>query len=102
MDQVSEAVNIPKSTISGYENDHREPPPDKLKILAAFFDTSSDFLLGLTEDIHSSKVTHDAERYLSREDLHWNGVPLSQKELSLVRELISTLVENRINARENC
>src|SRR5690606_14912136 len=90
MEQVSEYTDIPKSTLSGYENGHREPPPDKMQILVNFYNTSSDFILGIVDDDSPAEVTHNAKDYLQRKGLHWNGKPLTEKELRLIREFLET------------
>ena len=48
-EQLAELVGISRSAISLYEIDKREPDFDTLRILAKFFDTSADYLLGLTD-----------------------------------------------------
>jgi len=48
--------HLGKTAISLYETDNRFPDKDTLKKMAAFFDVSSDYLLGLT-DIRISHQT---------------------------------------------
>lgn len=44
--QVADALEIPVSTYSNYENDNRYPAPDMLERICEFFRVSSDYLLG--------------------------------------------------------
>ena len=48
-ERLAELVGISRSAISLYEIDKREPDFETLKRLAEFFDTSTDYLLGLTD-----------------------------------------------------
>ena len=48
-EDLGNAINLSKSTISLYESGKREPDYKTLKELANFFDCSTDYLLGETE-----------------------------------------------------
>lgn len=54
MDMTQQALaahlHIRQSTLSQYENGQRQIPLDTLMALALFFDTSTDYLLGLTNE----------------------------------------------------
>ena len=43
-------LQIGQYTYSQYENGHRQPPIDVLIKLAYFYDTSVDYILGITDD----------------------------------------------------
>lgn len=43
-------LHIKQNTYSQYENGHRQLPIDMLIKLAAFFETSTDYILGLTDE----------------------------------------------------
>jgi len=45
--QVAKRLNLHKSTISGYENNTKTPSIDTICQLAIFFNTSTDYLLGM-------------------------------------------------------
>lgn len=47
--QVADYLNIKQNTYSQYETGARQIPTDTLKALAAFYKTSTDYLLGLTD-----------------------------------------------------
>lgn len=53
--QLSNAANIPATTISGWLNAGRLPDYNALKKLSMYFDVSADYLLGL-EDETGAKV----------------------------------------------
>lgn len=45
---IADILNIPTRTYSSYENEERSLPIDILIKLARFYNTSSDFIIGLT------------------------------------------------------
>ena len=47
---LSEYLNIRQNTYSQYENGQRQLPIDVLIKLAEYFDTSTDYILGLTDN----------------------------------------------------
>jgi len=48
--ELAEYLHIRQNTYSQYENGHRELPIDILIALARFFGTSTDYILGLTDE----------------------------------------------------
>jgi len=48
--ELATQLNIRQSTLSQYENGQRQIPLNTLIQLALFFDTSTDYLLGLTNE----------------------------------------------------
>lgn len=48
--QLSTELHIAATTLNGYVNNHREPDFHTLVRLARYFDVSTDYLLGLTDD----------------------------------------------------
>jgi transcriptional regulator with XRE-family HTH domain len=49
MEELGEKVGVAKTTISGYEQGNREPPIKVIYQLARALNTTSDYLLGLTD-----------------------------------------------------
>lgn len=47
-EQLGHYLNVSKASISGYENETREPDNKTLIKLSDIFDTSTDYLLGIT------------------------------------------------------
>ena len=48
--QVAEYLHVRQNTYSQYENGHRQLPIEALMQLALFFHTSTDYILGLTDE----------------------------------------------------
>ena len=47
--QIAEYLHIKQNTYSQYENGHRQLPLEFLIALARFYNTSTDYILGLTD-----------------------------------------------------
>lgn len=47
--QIADYLNVKQNTYSQYETGNRQIPVDTLIALAAFYKTSTDYLLGLTD-----------------------------------------------------
>ena len=48
--QVAESLNLHSVTYLHYEKDQREPPLSILADMATYFEVSTDYLLGLTDE----------------------------------------------------
>ena len=48
--QIAEYLHIKQNTYSQYENGQRQIPLDALIALARFYNTSTDYILGLTSE----------------------------------------------------
>ena len=48
---IADYLHIKQNTYSQYENGQRQIPIDMLILLAEYYDTSTDYLLGLTDEI---------------------------------------------------
>ena len=56
-DDVAKIVNVSKSTISNWEKGKQEPSIDCIKKLSAFFNVSTDYLLGLEDDLGTIAIS---------------------------------------------
>lgn len=57
---IAEILGISTTCYAGYEQGYREPSFEVLKKLAAFFDVSADYLLGLSDDLGAPLSSPDA------------------------------------------
>ena len=48
--QIADFLHIKQNTYSQYENGHRQLPIDFLIALAKYYKTSTDYILGLTDE----------------------------------------------------
>lgn len=94
---IAEKAGIARSTYAGYETQDRFPPIETLTKLAEILNTSTDYLVGLTDDPEPKELTRNINDYLKNMDrLNWNGVPLSNDELRPLRDLFEVIVRERL------
>lgn len=92
--KVAVRLGIPRSTYSGYENGVREAGYHFLVGNSKLYNVSIDYLLGLTNKRNYENEKNMYE-LLNLDELHWNGVPLTNSDIKIVYDLL----ENIINAR---
>lgn len=59
LQELSDAVGIPKATLVRYENQHRQPSITNLAKLAKYFGVTSDYLLGQSDNPESGEDSHE-------------------------------------------
>ena len=62
-EEIAKALNIKYSTYANYENDIRQPDLETIKIIAAYFNTSTDYLLGLAD--YPNKAPYQSPQIIS-------------------------------------
>lgn len=87
-EELGKIVNVTKVSISGYENGNRSPDTDTLQKLADILDTTTDYLLGRSDnpiivkyktndDEQKPKLTEEQQTILewalTKEDLSFSG-----------------------------
>jgi transcriptional regulator with XRE-family HTH domain len=103
MEELGVRIGVAKSTIAGYEKGFREPPIEKINLLALHLDTSVDYLFGLSEQAHLQAANTspmdtnplNAKVYLVNKHLHWDGIPLDETDLELIRNTLEKSIHNR-------
>ena len=55
-EEVATAIGVAKSTFAKYDRGEREPNFETLKKIAQYFQTTTDYLLGLSEVMHQDKT----------------------------------------------
>lgn len=96
--ELSERIGLAKSTIAGYEKGFRKPKVQTLNIMAEFFNTSADYIIGLTDNKIAKDPSQDLHKLLSSKDFHYKGTKLSNKDLEFLvtyLERISELNEDQ-------
>lgn len=97
MSQVAAKIGVARSTYAGYETQNVFPPLESLVRIAEALYTSTDYLIGLTEDTEPKDTPHNIVEYLSNASaLHWNGIPLSDDDLKPLKDLFEIIVRERL------
>jgi len=60
LDELAREIDITKTTISRYENEKRVPKMDTVKKIADYFNVTTDYLIGNTDEKKSADKIKDA------------------------------------------
>ena len=97
---IAEKLNIAKSTIAGYEKGFRKPQINTLNQLAEIFHTSTDYLLGLTDDPTPKEPTNDLAELLKLPDYTYKGIKLEDKDLDVIIHLLEQMTDYKKHTKE--
>lgn len=92
--QIGKLLNVSNVSVSGYENDTREPDSAALKKLSDYYGVSIDYLLGNTDMPNGPITTNtsdkiDLKKELQKSDvLSWGGREISDEELEFIRRIL--------------
>ncbi|WP_088033465.1 helix-turn-helix domain-containing protein [Evansella clarkii] len=87
-DELAKLVNTTKGTISNYENNHSSPPNEMLNLLADKLETTTDYLLGRTDNPNSGiERKHEGENlfFFDEEDITPEEMEELRKHLEFLR-----------------
>ncbi|MBQ8835943.1 MAG: helix-turn-helix transcriptional regulator [Clostridia bacterium] len=91
--QLAEIINVSQQSINKYENHEVEPTLETLGVIADYFDTSIDFLVGRTELESKIEEVHELDLNAEEAKLITNYRALSKKEKNSVQLLAESLIE---------
>ena len=95
--EVANDLKMPRSTYSNYEQGVSQPDFETLVRIAKYFDTSTDYLLGLSDDVTPYKQwTDDNQAFANTVKKNLNAT--QNREL---QNLVSDAVVQAINAYAN-
>lgn len=97
--QLADKIGVSRATVAGYESRGKEPPYDTLQKIANYFNVSTDYLLGNTEekspaDKIKKALTDDPElsdaweKISQREDLQLLFKQTKDMDKSSIRQVI--------------
>ncbi|MCB7159990.1 helix-turn-helix domain-containing protein [Bacillus subtilis] len=95
MEDIGRKLGIAKSSYGGYEAESKKPPLDKLTQLAEIYDVSIDYILGVTDDPDPKKERKNISEFLEKDNLHWDGHPLSPHEIEPIKQIFKLIVRNK-------
>ena len=98
---VANHLDKAKSTVAGYEKGVRRPKLDDLNKLADLFNTSTDYILGLTEDRSPKQPSKDLAKLLREPDYHYNGQIVSNDDLEFLLKYLDRITETNIPKNNN-
>lgn len=103
MDEVAKIVRVAKSTYAGYESEFRQPSLEKIALFASYYNVSVDYILCLTtqretKDLHGG---FDTKELLTKNSLHWDGIPLNEEEIKQMKNFLKTVEERKEKNKTN-
>lgn len=109
--ELSEAFNVAQNTVSGWESGNREPSKEFIKKLAEYFNVSTDYLLGFTDnpnildkqkELNSSidKLARDLEKVLIEKNVISQGKDLEDDEYEDIVKVIVDGVSSYADLRK--
>ena len=78
--QVFKALNIPRTTYTGYEMGNRTPDVETMNKIANYLNTTVGYLMCETDDPTSTHTTASFEELLEEKSLTFEGKPLTDSQ----------------------
>ncbi|MXQ49650.1 helix-turn-helix domain-containing protein [Streptococcus pneumoniae] len=93
--EMAKKLNISQPAYGDWERGKFEPSPEKLKILANFFNVSTDYLLGNTDQKNASDIDEEALEASLRKSIGYNGQPPTEQEIENMKNALIDYLKNR-------
>lgn len=95
---------LAQSTIGTYERGLRQPTYENLVLIANYFNTSTDYLLGLTDEIEikeeKQQDSKELREFLEQNNILFNGAELSEEDKKRMIDILTGLFwSNFINKK---
>lgn len=89
--ELARELNVNQNTISRWEKGERDPNPDMLKTIAAYFNVSVDYLLGEDAPPQNKKIPKDLKKILEEEEVTLNGRMVTDEEKEQMLRVLEAL-----------
>ncbi|MFT8868495.1 helix-turn-helix domain-containing protein [Liquorilactobacillus nagelii] len=83
-EDLGKLLNVSKVSISGYENDTREPDKDSIRKLAEFFGISTDYLLGVDSSKNKKKIDINDEGVI----MTFEGKEIPPEDIEIIKRVL--------------
>lgn len=95
--ELTDRLNLNRSTYARYETSTTQPDYDTLKKLADFFDVSTDYLLGHdkpVDEMSEDEINEEIKEIMKEVDVWFKNEPDDKREkLEMLRKIIKTYIE---------
>lgn len=96
--ELTDRLNLNRSTYARYETSTTQPDYDTLKKLADFFNVSTDYLLGHdkpVDEMSEDEIDEEIKEIMKEVDVWYKDKPKDKKEkLIMLRKIIKTFIED--------
>lgn len=93
---------LSQSTVGTYENGKRQPTLENLAFLSRYFSVTTDYLLGLTDEIVVTKDEDPKELrdFLKKNNVLFNGSELNEEEKQRMIDILTGLFWNHFTNKK--
>ena len=92
--KIAEKLNISRGSYAQWETERTQPSSKSLETLANFFNVSTDYLLGNTDNKNSTKFEDDLEESLNTARA-FSGKPISEHDREVMREILTEMFKDK-------
>ncbi|WP_332400867.1 helix-turn-helix domain-containing protein [Lactococcus laudensis] len=93
-EKIAEKLNISRGSYAQWETERTQPSSKSLETLANFFNVSTDYLLGNTDNKNSTKFEDDLEESLNTARA-FSGKPISEHDREVMREILTEMFKDK-------
>ncbi|MEK4409313.1 helix-turn-helix transcriptional regulator [Bacillus sp. FSL L8-0642] len=93
IEETAERLNMSKSAYGGYETNYRRPKYEVLVQIADLMDSTTDFILGRTDNPNS--MDFNVTDFLDKGKLHSNGVEITEEQAEVFNTLFKQLLQTK-------
>ena len=93
-EKIAEKLNISRGSYAQWETERTQPSSKSLETLANFFNVSTDYLLGNTDNKNSTKFEDDLEESLNTARA-FSGKPISEHDREVMREILIEMFKDK-------
>jgi transcriptional regulator with XRE-family HTH domain len=93
-EKIAEKLNISRGSYAQWETERTQPSSKSLETLANFFNVSTDYLLGNTDNKNSTKFEDDLEESLNTAKA-FSGKPISEHDREVMREILTEMFKDK-------
>lgn len=99
--QVAKDLNMQRITYAQYEIDRREADYEALQKMANYYDCTTDYLLGITDDPSGDlkEVDQvDVKKVLQKEKAHWGGYEIPEEDKETIQRVLEAIIRREEEA----
>ncbi|MFP5116116.1 helix-turn-helix domain-containing protein [Bacillaceae bacterium C204] len=93
--EVGDYLSLTGVAVSCYEKETRKPSPEVIEKLADLYEVTVDDLYGRQNE------SSNMRKILNSHTLHWDGEPLREDEINVIRQLLELRVKDKQDSRKN-
>ncbi len=106
---VAKYLKVSRATISKYESGNRSPDHDTIKLIAKYFNVTTDYLFGLTKIPNINETISEDVSYYGAADKDLKAILKDEKFIRLARlikenkldiDIVESIIRNMLNIKK--